>query len=786
MDPSRRQTHLPQSAPPSSGDPGNNRPPQLNHGMSHTAHPGSPQDAAARLAAASSASNHSRASASNAAPLYGQQGQSSLGGSMNPPPMQMSTISQRLQTVPAPVTATTTGKGTGGTPYPTTNAAVGALHHAYGNAQAQWGVPNPLARQSPPRQQQSYGNPAPMRAAPAPPSMQQPPRSAVPQPQQPPAAAAHTTTTAQQQQYQQQQRVVQQQQYQQRLQQQQQQAQQQKYQQQQQYQQQQAQQQQQQQQQRVQQQYKQQQQQRNAHVQQQQQQQRQQGQGGAPVKQKVILSPEAKQALAKAIWSAIRSPTGTVAPDLMHAALQTGLPRHAILNAARVARERDALKRRGMQPPSTSTSAATSRPTVVMNHGMSAGATAPAASSSSSSSPQRPTMTSQTPVQHAPPSYARGVPNVSMAPPPMHHHLHHQPQHRPPPPQQQTRAYAPSPRAPPVVQQPRVKSPPPTKPAPTSPATPPNNDARLKQTERAKWRRVQHGIFTIQKDRFVALPFSVGCLSRTQSTKPVFAASSPRKVEKPGMGMIRSEALMLQQQLGALAQQSKLAVTLLDPDSHKRLKVEPKKYGRGLDRAARKARQMAAEGLIKQQKEIHKMLASHQTEFFKFHRARKTEIAKLCKTIRESFDKEEKKREKDQVQAEKARLAALRANDMTAYSKLLEDTKNDRLKYLLDMTDKHFTQISTLLQQRSDENGKSGDSTAAENGTSSYYASAHVHSEEVRQPSILVGGDLKEYQLMGLQWMISLYNNRLNGILADEMGLVRMIAGFYMFGKEVH
>ena len=174
------------------------------------------------------------------------------------------------------------------------------------------------------------------------------------------------------------------------------------------------------------------------------------------------------------------------------------------------------------------------------------------------------------------------------------------------------------------------------------------------------------------------------------------------------------------------------------------------------------------------------MLASHQSEFFKFHRARKTEVAKLCKTIRESFDKEEKKREKDQVQAEKARLAALRANDMTAYSKLLEDTKNDRLKYLLDMTDKHFTQISTLLQQRSDENGKNGDTKAADGGTSSYYASAHVHSEEVRQPSILVGGDLKEYQLMGLQWMISLYNNRLNGILADEMGLVRTIARFFL------
>ncbi|KAG6807738.1 hypothetical protein H0H92_006520 [Tricholoma furcatifolium] len=47
-----------------------------------------------------------------------------------------------------------------------------------------------------------------------------------------------------------------------------------------------------------------------------------------------------------------------------------------------------------------------------------------------------------------------------------------------------------------------------------------------------------------------------------------------------------------------------------------------------------------------------------------------------------------------------------------------------------------------------------------------------------KQPSLLVGGTLKEYQLKGLQWMVSLYNNRLNGILADEMGLGKTIQTF--------
>lgn len=37
------------------------------------------------------------------------------------------------------------------------------------------------------------------------------------------------------------------------------------------------------------------------------------------------------------------------------------------------------------------------------------------------------------------------------------------------------------------------------------------------------------------------------------------------------------------------------------------------------------------------------------------------------------------------------------------------------------------------------------------------------------QPSIITGGVLREYQMQGLNWMIHLYDNGINGILADEM-----------------
>ncbi len=61
-------------------------------------------------------------------------------------------------------------------------------------------------------------------------------------------------------------------------------------------------------------------------------------------------------------------------------------------------------------------------------------------------------------------------------------------------------------------------------------------------------------------------------------------------------------------------------------------------------------------------------------------------------------------------------------------------------------------------------------------GKHSYYGQAHRIQEKVtEQASILIGGNLKHYQIRGLEWLVSLYNNNLNGILADEMGLGKTI-----------
>jgi SWI/SNF-related matrix-associated actin-dependent regulator of chromatin subfamily A protein 2/4 len=71
------------------------------------------------------------------------------------------------------------------------------------------------------------------------------------------------------------------------------------------------------------------------------------------------------------------------------------------------------------------------------------------------------------------------------------------------------------------------------------------------------------------------------------------------------------------------------------------------------------------------------------------------------------------------------------------------------------------------------------------------FGAAHRVIEKVeKQASIMVNGELKAYQVDGLEWMVSLYNNKLNGILADEMGLGKTIQSIalitYLMEKKMN
>lgn len=129
----------------------------------------------------------------------------------------------------------------------------------------------------------------------------------------------------------------------------------------------------------------------------------------------------------------------------------------------------------------------------------------------------------------------------------------------------------------------------------------------------------------------------------------------------------------------------------------------------------------------------------------------------------------------------KQRLAALKSNDEEAYLKLLDQTKDTRITQLLRQTNSFLDSLAQAVRvQQNEAKMMRGEEvppmTDEEREKVDYYEVAHRVKEKVdKQPSILVGGELKEYQVRGLEWMVSLYNNHLNGILADEMGLGKTI-----------
>ena len=53
-------------------------------------------------------------------------------------------------------------------------------------------------------------------------------------------------------------------------------------------------------------------------------------------------------------------------------------------------------------------------------------------------------------------------------------------------------------------------------------------------------------------------------------------------------------------------------------------------------------------------------------------------------------------------------------------------------------------------------------------------------------PAYIKGGKMRDYQVRGLNWMIGLDENNINGILADEMGLGKTLQTISLLGYMKH
>ncbi|KAJ3128207.1 hypothetical protein HK098_004953 [Nowakowskiella sp. JEL0407] len=179
-------------------------------------------------------------------------------------------------------------------------------------------------------------------------------------------------------------------------------------------------------------------------------------------------------------------------------------------------------------------------------------------------------------------------------------------------------------------------------------------------------------------------------------------------------------------------------------------------------------------------REYLSLITNHAADMNSSFSNRKSSNVKMGASVLKIHAKLEKEEQMRIQKLRQERLNALKSNDEEAYLKLIDKAKDSRIHHILTQTKQFLgslmgavqSQKETIVDDRDDdaEDGEIG------GDKDEYYNHSHKIKETVtEQPAMLVGGTLKEYQLKGLEWMVSLYNNKLNGILADEMGLGKTI-----------
>ncbi|KAI8928134.1 SNF2 family N-terminal domain-containing protein [Entophlyctis helioformis] len=257
-------------------------------------------------------------------------------------------------------------------------------------------------------------------------------------------------------------------------------------------------------------------------------------------------------------------------------------------------------------------------------------------------------------------------------------------------------------------------------------------------------------------------------------------------IELKSLRLFEKQRELRSQIAHALSHATTLA-TAIDRSSFRRMKKQSLREARQTElqeRAQRKERENR-----ERQKHVDyvQSILAHSRDFLAFHKQQQARANKLGASIIRHHALAAKEEERRLQQMSQERLNALKANDEEAYLKLIDKTKDTRITHLLEQTNSFLNTLMNAVEKQKTSVGSDFeipllDQSAAivedddPDGTRDYFATAHRIKEEVTvQPSILIGGTLKDYQLKGLQWMVSLYNNRLNGILADEMGLGKTI-----------
>jgi SWI/SNF-related matrix-associated actin-dependent regulator of chromatin subfamily A member 5 len=151
------------------------------------------------------------------------------------------------------------------------------------------------------------------------------------------------------------------------------------------------------------------------------------------------------------------------------------------------------------------------------------------------------------------------------------------------------------------------------------------------------------------------------------------------------------------------------------------------------------------------------------------------------------ISKREKARLREMQKMKKQKVQEILDAQNAAIEADMNNRGKGRLKYLLQQTElfAHFAKGDpSSSQKKSKGSGRHASKVTEEEEDEEYLKGEEdgvANTRLVTQPSC-IQGKMRDYQLAGLNWLIRLYENGINGILADEMGLGKTLQTISLMG----
>ncbi|XP_038874770.1 ISWI chromatin-remodeling complex ATPase CHR11 isoform X2 [Benincasa hispida] len=154
------------------------------------------------------------------------------------------------------------------------------------------------------------------------------------------------------------------------------------------------------------------------------------------------------------------------------------------------------------------------------------------------------------------------------------------------------------------------------------------------------------------------------------------------------------------------------------------------------------------------------------------------------------ISRREKARLREMQQIKKQKIQDMLDAQNAAIDADMNNKGKGRLKYLLQQTEifAHFAKGDhSSSQKKTKGRGRHASKLTEEEEDEEYLKeeedglSGTGNTRLVSQPSC-IQGKMRDYQLAGLNWLIRLYENGINGILADEMGLGKTLQTISLLG----